>query len=130
MSITQLETHVRLKRGSRWQNGNHLSAQRRQVKLQEGRAEQRESFRAELGEGPSLEDKKPEEKNKMLHKPGRCRVTGDSGGGNFKEVLSGGKCCSKTEEKQHNPRVAGDLQESSGGGESRFQIPKKRRRSD
>lgn len=90
--------------GSRWQTGNHLSAHRRQVKLQEGRAEQRESFRAELGEGPSLEDKKPEEKNKMLHKLGRCRVTGDSGGGSFKEVLSSGKCCSKTEEKEDKPQ--------------------------
>lgn len=104
MSITQLETHVTLKRGSRWQNGNHLSAHRRQVKLQEGRAEQRESFHAELGEGPSLVDKKPEEKNKMLHKLGRCRDTGDSRGGNFKEVLSSGKCCSKTEEKEHKPQ--------------------------
>lgn len=47
-----------------------------------------------------MEDKKPEEKNKMLHKLGRCRVTGDSGGGNFKEVLRSGKCCSKTEEKE------------------------------
>lgn len=32
--------------------------------------------------------------------------------------------------KRTNCRVADDLQESSGGGESRFQIPKKRRRPD
>lgn len=51
-----------------------------------------------------MEDKKPEEKNKMLHKLGRCRVTGDWGRRNFKEVLSSGKCCSKTEENEDKPQ--------------------------
>lgn len=77
MSITQLETHVTLKRGIQVADHEPFTCTQETGQAQEGRAEQRESFRAELGEGPSLEDKKPEEKNKMLHKLGRCQVTGD-----------------------------------------------------